>query len=260
MSFPFDGTACVKFSPTLPLLEPTLMHISGFQRYIEELTSQGAEPRSTRLSQLNQSLLQDLMRFELDGRQTELLEVVAACVRHGRPLVIYLQHNESIIPLTLFPLERLAHCPLSMAEFLKLPLAQLVVMRVEPAMLGVPGDPNGGIVAPRDHYQPLGPVTWDLAMRGSREQLLPEIGGVAAYRIAAGTSLREVAMSGVARSAVHRLQRRSANLRDIAHWVGFNRGSAMRLLNALYLQGALIISRTAPSASNDSLFGAITRF
>lgn len=236
------------------------MHVSGFQRYLDDLTRQGIDRRTSRLSRLNESLLLDLMRFERDGRQTELLEVVAACVRHARPLAIYLQHNDRVIPLTLFPLERLAHCPLPMHEFLALPLAQLVVMRVEPAVLSSPDDPQAGMVAHRQWYQPLGPVTWDFAMRGSREQLLPEIAGIAAYRIAAGNHLREVAMSGVARAAVHRLQRRNANLREIAHWAGLNRGSAMRLLNALYLQGSLIISRTAPSASNDSLFGSITRF
>lgn len=236
------------------------MHVSGFQQYLDEQTRQGVHRQSSRLSQLSESMLQDLMRFERDGRQTELLEVVAACVRHARPLVIYLQHNDRIVPLTLFPLERLAHCPLPMQDFLTLPLAQLVVMRVEPAVLSSPDDPQGGMVAHRHWYHALGPVTWDFAMRGSREQLLPEIAGVAAYRIAAGNHLREVAMSGVARAAVHRLQRRNANLREIAHWAGLNRGSAMRLLNALYLQGSLIVSRTAPSASNDSLFGSITRF
>ncbi len=236
------------------------MPVSGFQRHMEDLANQGIDPRASRLSQLSQSLLQDLMRFERDGHQTELLEVVAACVRHARPLVIYLQHQTSVIPLTLFPLERLVHCPLPMGDFLALPLAQLVVMRVEPAVLSAPDDPDAGLVAPRHLCMPLGPVTWDFAMRGSREQLLPEIGGVAAYRIATGITMRDVAMSGVARAAVHRLQRRSANLREIAHWAGLNRGSAMRLLNALYLQGALIVSRTAPSASNDSLFGSITRF
>lgn len=236
------------------------MHVSSFQRYLDDLERQGMKPALTRLSQLNPSLMQDLMRFEQDGRQTELLEVVAACVRHARSLVIYLQHGEHVLPLTLFPLERLAHCPMPMVDFLAGNLAHLVVMRVEPSLLSAPGDPDGGMVAPRHFYHPLGPVTWDLAMRGSRELLLPEIGGVAAYRIAAGSQLRDVPMSGTVRAAVHRMQRRSANLRDIAHWAGFNRGSAMRLLNALYLQGSLIVSRTAPSASNDSLFGAITRF
>ena len=48
-----------------------------------------------------------------------------------------------------------------------------------------------------------------------------------------------------------RLQRDNANLRDIAAWPGFDRSRAMRLLNGLYLQAALIISRTHPAASHE---------
>jgi hypothetical protein len=250
----------VSFQQTMPLLETQLLPLSGFQRYLDEHQRHSTDPRLARLSQLSPSLMQDLMRFERHGQQTELLEVMAACVRHARALAIYLQYGSSVLPLTMFPLARLAHCPVPMRECFDTNLSQLVVLRVEPAALSVPGDPEAGMVAPRHLYQPLGPVVWDFAMRGSREQLLPEIGGVAAYRIAAGTLLRDMPMSGSVRAAVHRLQRRSANLREIANWSGLNRGTASRLLNALYLQGALIVSRTAPGASNDSLFGAITRF
>jgi hypothetical protein len=200
------------------------------------------------------------MRFEQNGRQTEVLEVMAACMRHARPLAIYLQCDDVVVPLTVFPLEHLAHCPIPMARFLSQPLASLIVLRVEPAVLRPPGDAQIALVGERHLYAALGPVAWELAVHGSREQLLPEIGGAAAYRICAGANLRDIPMPGVVRAAVHRLSRRSATIKDISHWAGFNRGRAMRLLNALYLQGVLIVSRTHPSASNDSWFGAITRF
>jgi hypothetical protein len=250
----------VKFEHTQQLEEPDLMRASGFQRYLDELAREQGDATLTRLSQLTPSLMQDLLRFEQDGHQTELLEVLAACLRHARPLAIYLQHDDVIIPLTVFPLERLAHCPVPMHKFLAQPLAQLVVLRVEPAVLRPPGDEQSAFVAEPHLYHPLGPVAWEFAVRGSREQLLPEIAGLAAYRICAGANLRDIPMAGVVRAALHRLGRRSATIRDLSSWAGFNRGRAMRLLNGLYLQGALIVSRTNPSASNDSWFGAITRF
>ncbi len=245
---------------SVPQHEPDLMRVSGFQRYLDELTREQGDATLTRLSQLDPSLMQDLMRFEQNGRQTELLEVLAACMRHARPLAIYLQCDDVVVPLTIFPLERLAHCPMPMQTFMAQPLSSLVVLRVEPAILRPPGDPQIALVGPRHLYQALGPVAWELAVRGSREQLLPEIGGAAAYRICAGANLRDVLMPGVVRAAVHRLSRRSATIKDVSNWAGFNRGRASRLLNALYLQGVLIVSRTHPSASNDSWFGAITRF
>jgi hypothetical protein len=226
------------------------MRVSAFERYLDELRRESGDASLTRLSSLNPSLLQDLLRFEQDGRRTELLEVIAACVRHARPLAIYLQ---------CFPNERLVHCPLHMHEFLAQRLSDMTVLRVEPAMLRPPGDPEEALVGEPHLYQPLGPVAWELAMRGSREQLLPEIGGPAAYRVALGTNLRDVILTGVVQAAVNRLHRESANLREMAEWPGLNRARAMRLLNALYLQGGLIVSRTHPVASNESWFGSTTR-
>ncbi len=51
--------------------------------------------------------MQDLERFERDGKQSELLDVLAACLRHGYPLTVNLQWTDRVVPLTLFPAERL---------------------------------------------------------------------------------------------------------------------------------------------------------
>ena len=246
------------FESTLPIGEPELMRVSAFQRYLDDLVKQGGgtDASASRLSALSPSLLQDLMRFEQDCRQTELLEAVAACVRHARPLCIHLQSEDKVIPLTLFPMERLAHCPLPMADFLASKLSGLQVMHVEPAMLRPPGDRVAALVGELHLYHPLAPVTWELAMRGSREELLPEIAGVAAYRVAPGVDLSPLALGGPVLNAVKRLQRQTTNLREISDWPGFNRARAMRLLNALYLQAGLIVSRTHPAATNDSWFSS----
>jgi len=244
------------FESTLPFGEPELMRVSAFQRYLDDLVKQGggSEGSNSRLSALSPSLLQDLMRFEQDGRQTELLEAVAACIRHARPLCIHLQCGEKVIPLTLFPMERLAHCPVPMPEFLACKLSELQVMHVEPAMLRAPGDRVKALVGELHLYHPLAPVTWQLAMHGSREELLPEIAGTAAYRVAPGVDLSPLALGGSLQAAVKRLQRNTSSLRQISDWPGFTRARATRLLNALYLQAGLIISRTHPAANNESWF------
>ena len=51
-----------------------------------------------------------------------------------------------------------------------------------------------------------------------------------------------------------RLRRATTNLREISEWPGFDRARAMRLLNALYLQAGLVISRTHPAATNEGWF------
>lgn len=243
------------FQSTLPLGEAELMRASDFQRYLDELDREGdGRPSCSKLSQLSPSLLQDLLRFEQPGRQTEVLEVVAACMRHARPLCVHLHSDGKVLPLTLFPLERLAHAPVPVPEFLAGDLSALQVMHVEPALLRAPGDPETALIGDRTLYHPLAPVTWELAMRGARDELLPEIAGPAAYRVVPGLNLRLLPLQGEVAEVVRRLQRQTTPLREIAEWPGMDRRRAMRLLNALYLQAGLIVSRTHPAATQDRWF------
>jgi hypothetical protein len=242
------------FESTLPLGEPELIRASAFQLYLDDLVRQagtpaGQETSASRLSALSPSLLQDLLRFEQGGGQTELLEVVAASMRHARPLCIHLQREDRVVPLTIFPRERLAHCPLPLPDLLGPGLARLQVLHVEPAVLRPLDDPTPSLVAPVHEYHPLAPLTWELAMRGSRDALLPEIGGSAAYRLAPGFDGRQLALEGDLRQAVRCLQRRTCGVREISEWPGFDRERAARLLNALYLQASLIVSRSHPAAA-----------
>lgn len=232
------------------------MRVSAFRRYLQDDTTAETEPArlSTRLSALNPSLVQDLRRFEAPAGPApalELLEVMAAAVRHGKRLRMHLQHELRTLPLTVFPAQRLVHCPLPMALLMELRLADLQVLHVEPAVLGAPGDGPGTRLAESHLYAPLGPLLWELSLRGAREDLLPEVAGVAAYRVAPGADLAALNLTGTLAAAVQRLQRDNANLRDIAAWPGFDRSRAMRLLNGLYLQAALIISRTHPAATSE---------
>jgi hypothetical protein len=194
--------------------------------------------------------MQDLERFERNGQQSELLDVLAACLRHAYPLTVNLQWTDRVVPLTLFPAERLVHCPVSMPQFLASRLDGLQVMQVEPAMLRAPGHREASLVGEAQMYTPLAPLLWEMALRGARERLLPEIDGTAAYRVAPGVSLRGLEMPSILMAAVDRLRRRTCNLRQIAHWPGLDRERAMRLINALYLQGGLIVSRMHPSAAS----------
>lgn len=249
------------FEPTIPFGEPELMRVSAFRRYLDELVrSQGGGVGvTTRMSSLSPSLMDDLMRFEHDGRRAEALEVMAACIRHAQRVTVHLQSGDKVIPLTVFPQERLVHCPIEMDQFLSSRLTELEVLHVEPALLRPPGDSEQALVGDLHQYHPLGPLLWELAMRGNRGELLPEIVGPAAYRVSPGMDFGGLRLSGAMVAAVERLQRQTTNLRDLADSPGFDRERAMRLLNALYLQAGLIVSRTHPEAVSDSWFGALGR-
>ena len=58
-------------------------------------------------------------------------------------------------------------------------------------------------------------------------------------------------------SAVQQLRRDAVNLRKKTDWPGLGREWTTRLLNGLYLQAVLIISRSHREAAAESWFGAL---
>ena len=245
------------FEPTIPFGEPELMRVSGFRRYLDELARNAPEGApSTRLWSLSPSLTQDLMRFEQAGREADVLEVMAACVRHARSLTVHLQRRDKVLALTVFPRARVVHCALDLKAMLHERREPLAVLRVEPALLRPPGDATTALVGEPQLYRPLAELLWALALRGTRDALLPELGGAAVYRVAPSFELSLLRRGSVLYSAVQRLRRAVASQREIAAWPGMNRERATRLLNALYLQAGLIVSRSHPAALGDSWFSA----
>ena len=246
------------FEPTVPFGEPELMRASAYRLYLKELEAEATRSGvSSRISSLSPSLRADLYRFEADGGTSEVLEVLAACVRHAKRVTIHLQHGEHVVPLTVFPHERLVHCPIPVSQLMGDALSSLRVMHVEPALLRPPGDPELALVGEHRMHSPLGPLLWELAMRGDRAELLPEIAGPAVYRVAPGLALGTLPLGGVLLAAVYRLRHEASNLRDIAEWPGLDRERAVRLLNALYLQAGLMVSRSHPDAIGDSWFAGL---
>lgn len=199
---------------------------------------------TTHLASLNPSLLQDLQRFALSHRPgdgLDLLEVLAASLRHNSALLLHLQDDERVLQLQVLPASRQLRCELDTAPWLALGLLTLRVLRVGPLEMG-------SAFVPLGTAYDLGPMLWHLALHGARGELLPEIGGVATYRVTPGASLDVAEPVGALATAVQRLQGQTTPLREIASWPGFDRDRAERLLNALYLQSALIVTRSHPGA------------
>jgi hypothetical protein len=218
--------------------------------FLRSMRNQPPEPDSgvgaTQLVSLNDSLLQDLQRFEpaaadAGRRGLDLLEVLAAAVRHGRPLRVELRHGFQNIVLKVFPAPRLVHTGVPHEHFFALPLHDLRVLQVQPERQE-PSEVQGRCAS-------LALLMWELALRGARGALLPEITGSVAYRISSGAELNDLALTGTMAKGVALLKRQATTLRDIAAWPGFDHDRAVRMLNGLYLQAALIVSRSTPAAT-----------
>ncbi|MES2993041.1 MAG: hypothetical protein V4844_16580 [Pseudomonadota bacterium] len=244
------------FDSTIPFGEPELLKASSYQRYLEELDGDPIPGSpATRLSQLSSSLQADLWKHEQRTGSYEIVEVMAACLRHSSRVTIHLQCADRVVPLTVFPYERLVHCPMDLDELVERHLPHLHVMHLEPATLRPPGDPVRELIGEPRLYRSLMPLLWVLALRGPRRDLLPEIAGPAVYRVSPALDLDAAPISGSLRAAIERLRRQAVSLGTIAAWPAFDRERAARLLNALYLQAGLITSRSHPDAVRESWFG-----
>lgn len=269
------------FNPFAPTVAPAAPHTRPLKGAVAAGTmargawegARNGRAGSTQLAALSPSLLQDLMRFSPSLQADaglDLLAVLAAAVRHSRAVRVLLAGHPRQIPtaLTLFPQVGLAHCTVPVTVLLAQPDTDWRVQRVEPATTpaqaaAVPspqgaagsahaaGTPAGALRLADTHlYTPLPQLLWQMAALGARDTLLPEIAGVAAYRVAPAADLRGLDMSTPWAAAVARLRHYTTNLRDIAAWPGMNAARAQRLLNGLYLQTALVVSRSHPAATN----------
>jgi len=224
----------------------SLWRVSAFRRAGREGQLDVGRPED-RLTVLPTTLLADLRRLQTDGAGGDVLEVVAACLRNHESALLYLELGAHVWPVTLLPCESLYHSPHdALSEGLA--MAELRVLSVEPPGVRAPGASMSERVASVDRYRPLAGLLWVLAVNGPRRDLLPELSGRVAYRLVSSGKTALPETRGAMASAVLRLEHQSVPLRDIAGWPGMSVERASRLLNALYLNGVLLVSRSHPAA------------
>jgi len=194
------------------------------------------------------TLLADLGRLDAQGEHGDALEVTATCLRHQEPALLYLEIDGRVWPVTLFPRQLLYHSPHDLAEASARVLARFKLLRIEPPGVRAPGHWLYERVGEAEHYRPLPPLLWRLALEGPRGKLLGEIDGGVAYRAIRRPSEVGLTHGGAVRSAAERLRLETVSLRTICEWPGMSPERASRLLNGLYLNSALLATRAHPAA------------
>lgn len=236
----------------------TLWRISAF----DELREQPQVPGLERQTMLSSTLQAELSALERRREESDALEVVAACVRLQEAALVYLRVDDLVWPITLFPSQMLYHSPRLLSEASAAGLASVSAIGVEPAALRPPGHYMSERVADLDAYRPLGPLLWQLALKGPRNRLLAEIGGTAAYRALRSPRSEDMALPGAIGPAVERLRRETVSLKQIAEFPGMSAERGARMLNALYLCSNLLVTRSHSGARSEpglKLFGVRLR-
>jgi hypothetical protein len=223
--------------------DSTLWRISAFERArLEGRFENGLD--LDRPTLLPTTLLADLERIEADPSTNDVLEVIAACARNREAALLYLAHGPYVWPVTVFPRQQLYHSPRDVSDIAaETALSRLKLISAEPPGVQPPGHAMHDRVAAAEKYRPLATLLWAVAINGPRDTLLSEISGKAAYRLT-GDVADLPGTLGALRPAALRLRQESASLREIAGWPGMSAQRGARLLNALYLTGRLMVTRS----------------
>ena len=254
--------------------DSTLWQISGFKR-AQQPDGYSGFARLEGPTLLPTTLLADLRRLDADPTSNDVIEVVAACMRHRESALLCLRHDDLVWPVTLFPAQSMYHSPRDLNLASPTALAALGLVTIEAPGVRAPGDwlleppkfppghmPRAAVDAgdaaqPSAHqttqvradlYRPLLPLVWMLALRGPRRTLLAEISGPAAYRAIRNPADDGLALTGAMAPALEHLRRESVSIRNMVAWPGMSVERCCRLLNALYLTASLLVSRTHPAA------------
>ena len=225
----------------------TLWRVSKFDLLAQKISTT-AHAALDGPSMLSSTLQAELHALERRQRSADVVEVFAACLRLREPALVYLQVEEMVWPITVFPADNVYHSCHNLVHAFKGGMVVLKTIGVEPPGVPPPGRSMHERTAQSEHYRTLDPALWQLALHGPRASLLEEIGGTAAYRALRSPSSENLPTPGALGPAVERLRREAAAVRHIAQWPGMSIDRATRLLNALYLTSNLMITRGHTSA------------
>jgi hypothetical protein len=224
----------------------TLWPLSDFEALRH--ASPTSQPVLQRQTHLSSTMHAELRALDRRRESDDVLEVVAACVRLREPALVYLQCEDHVWPVTLFPQQMIYHSPRSLLLGTRRDVAGLRTLDVDAPGVRPPGHWMHDRVAARETYHPLTPALWMLALDGPRSDLLHEVSGAAAYRVLRNPEAQDLPTPGALGPAIKRMRQESAPLRKIAALPGMSSERANRLINALYLTSNLIVSRAHHAA------------
>ncbi len=226
----------------------TLLRVSTFNAALEN-PADDTLPGGLAASLRSGTLLAGLRRLQANPRDDCLLAALSVCVRQREAVLLLLEHGDWVWPVTVFPAKALYHSVRDVTELAE--MAALSRLKLIGAVQPEVREPGFNLTPDAERlagFRPLSALLVNLALHGPRTTLLAEINGRAAYRRAPGRSTDLPALPGALAPVVERLGQKAASLKDIANWPGMSLDRACRLLNALYLSGGLMVTRSHPAA------------
>jgi hypothetical protein len=194
-------------------------------------------------SRLGNSVWADIKRYETEGDGCDLLGVLAACMRHAHSLNVHIRTHGQLEMLSVYPQAQSFLCNLDLCKLPAGDLADLGLVHVEPAGPVPSLDDLSALSRGALRTGQLRLLLWRLAMDGGRAELLPEIAEPARYRLAPALDLLSLPVEAEVATVLDLMHDQPQAVDELARAGPLGRHGVTRLLNALYLQSGLIVTR-----------------
>lgn len=173
-----------------------------------------------------------------------LLRLVASCVRRGQDVQLTVDLDGNSNSLTIWPRKQLFGSDVDLLALSEVATQRLALVSGRQLM---PGASDANCVT---HLGALRHLLWKFALHGRHSGLLPEIGGTRTYRVVSAFDAGDLDLPPVCESLLMHLRSDPVSL-EFLDSLSPRKGVAARLLNGLYLQSALMVSRAAARPPRD---------
>lgn len=230
---------------TQPLTEPATQFDTVTLPFEDSLPtpSWAAEERPGDVqSTLGGALQEDVARFLQAADATTALPVLAASIRHSRAVALHLALGAQQIRIVTLPRMQAYASDVDLHALAESEFCELRLCRIDEGT-------QANIDVSAFRRGTLGDLVWRTALYGSHHRLLPEIAGPLAYRSVGRARGEGSSFAGVD-AVVKLLSGPPTTLGDLIRSSG-RAELVRRVLNALYLRSALIVTRAcAPRPRN----------
>jgi hypothetical protein len=230
---------------TQPLTEPVTQFDTvtlGAEESVPTTSCVAEERAGDVQSTLSGALQADVARFLQAADATNALPVLAASLRHSRAVALHLAYGSQQIRIVTLPRMHAYASDLDLHALTESQFREFRLCRVDEG-----SQSNLDVSSYRRGM--LGDLVWRMALHGPHHRLQPEIAGPLAYRSVGRARYEGSTFPGVD-GVVRLLSGAPATLGDLARSSG-NAELTRRVLNALYLRSALIVTRAcAPRPRN----------
>lgn len=174
----------------------------------------------------------------------DLLRLVASCVRRGQDVQLAMDLDGKSNSLTIWPRKQLFGSDVDLLALSEVETQRLALVS------GTQLRPGASDAHRVTHLGTLRRLLWKFAVHGRHSGLLPEISGTRAYRVVSAFDAGDLDLPAIYESLLIHLRAEPVSL-DFLDSLSPRKGVAARLLNGLYLQSALMVSRTAVRPPRD---------